>query len=97
MELVLNFDEKQVAINEDCSLRELEKKLKTLLGDDYKNWTIAGREVKWVHQYWPTIIYNDKYKLDWVTVSGTTTELKYGDTSMYESIVCFSDNPEYAE
>jgi len=100
MEIVLNFDEKQVAVNEACNFQELNKKLKKLLGDDLPNWTIAGKDVKWVYQYWPTIIYREPYKLTWdytVQSKGGPVGFTYNGVAYNDSIVCFSDNPEYAE
>jgi hypothetical protein len=95
MEIVLNFEEKELAVNEDCNFLDLHKKLKKLLGEDLRNWTIAGKEVKWLYQYWPTIIYQEPYKLTWHTaeMGGFT----YGPGTYTDSVVCFSDNEEHVE
>jgi len=93
MEILLNFDEKEVAVQEVCNFAELHKKLKKLLGDDLRNWKIAGVETKWIYQYWPTIIYQEPYKITWKD-STNPYEFTYGDSSCSESIVCFSDNKE---
>ena len=58
MEIVLNFEKKEIAVNEDCNFLELHKKLKKLLGDDLIHWTITGPEVN---------------KLTWDTIGGTVT------------------------
>ena len=98
MEIVLNFSEKELAVNKNCNFTELQKKLKKLLGDDLKNWTIAGSEVKWVHQYWPTISYYEPAKLIYTT-TGTNSpyEITYGDVNITDTIVCFSDDPDHGE
>lgn len=96
MEIVLNFEEKELAVNDSCNFVDLHRKVKKLLGDDLPNWTIAGKEVKWLWQYFPTIIYTEPKKLIWYDYD-STGRITYGDQQLYESIVCFSDNPEHGE
>lgn len=97
MEIVLNFSEKELVVNENCNFTELQKKLKKLLRDDLSNWTIAGQEVKWVHQYWPTIRYYEPHKLIYDRDTTSPYQITYGDRVYSDTIMCFSDNPDHGE
>lgn len=97
MVVVFNFEEKELVVNENCNFAELQKKLKKLLGDDLGNWTIVGHEVKWVHQYWPTIRYYEPAKLVWEDTGNSPYKITYGDTVYSDTIVCFSDDPDHGE
>ena len=97
MEIVLNFDEKEFAVIENCGFNELQKRLKKLLGGDLRNWTIAGQEVKWVNQYWPTVLYQGPTPITWRETTTGPYEITCGDQIIYDTVVCFSDNKDHEE
>lgn len=98
MEIVLNFEEREIAVNEKCNFLELNKKLKKLLGSDLPKWDIVGNEVKWLHQFWPTIPYHEPWQpIIYGTATTNNYTITYGDNVLTESIVGFSDNADDAE
>lgn len=93
MEIVLNFEEQEIAVNEQCNFVELNKKLKKLLGGDLPKWDIVGNEVLWLHQFWPTVTYHQPWApIIYGSAMPNTHTITYGDNVLSETIVCFSDN-----
>ena len=92
MEIVLNFEKKEIAVNEKFNFVDLNKRLKKMLGSDLIKWDIVGAETKWIHQYYPTIIYYEPVPITWTPTTHSPYEITYGDQTIYDTIVCFSDN-----
>jgi len=92
MEIVLNFERREIAVREPFNFADLHKRLKKMLGDDLIKWDIVG-ETKWVHQYWPSIYYDPQYPITWKQTT-TPYEITYGDQTISETIIGFTDNEE---
>ena len=95
MEIILNFDRKELVVNEACNFKELHRRLEKLLGDKLIEWTIAGQETKWVYQFWPTYIWHQPYKITYD--SRNPHEITLGDKNLHETIFCLTDNREHSE
>ena len=96
MELIFNFEKKELAVNEDCNYLELHKRLKKLFGVSLGQWTIVGREVKWAYQYFPTYIWPDKplwyetvtgpYQIDYSVIDSPPETVVCLTTTDYENV-----------
>ena len=71
MEIVLNFDKKEMVVKEAAKVKELLKRLEKMLGKDLDNWDIVSDVVYrnndwWYHRPYPTYPW-----YDWEVTSGT--------------------------
>ena len=85
MEIVLNFDEKELVIKDKSNIEKLYDKLKGLLGKDLKNWVIVSDVVYQDRSWW----YYQPYK----TYPWDYLRVTRADTSSVPStgVYCFSD------
>ena len=97
MEVVLNFDRKELVVKEAAKINELFDRLTKMLGKDLKNWTIVSdvvyRNNDWwyyrphrTYPWWPTVTWGTT-DFDGYTVTnfdGTTEKITSG-------IYCLSD------
>ena len=76
MEIVLNFDKKELVIKESSNVEELYKRLKDLLKKDLKNWEIVSDVVYQNNDWWyykPYRTYPWKNPVWADTTTGTAT------------------------
>lgn len=92
MEIVLSFEKKELIVKDNCNFLELHKRLKKLLGDELEEWDIVAQDTKWYYQWWPVYPWKD---ITYVPESGKSNnpyEIKYGSTTIAESVLAISDN-----
>jgi len=89
MEIVLNFDKKELVIKEAAKIGELYERLKEMLGKDLKNWTIVSDIVYnnnswWYYQpyktypWWPIVTYGSTTGYTLTNVDGTANQITSG-------------------
>jgi hypothetical protein len=85
MEIVLNFEKKELVVKQASNIKELYKRLKRLLGEDLDSWTMVSDGVSWYYPIYPTYPWP-------VTWDGTST----GDPVPKPSttIYCLSDQAQ---
>ena len=85
MEVVLNFDRKELVIKEKANVKELYKRLEKLLGKELGEWSIVSDVVYQDKTWW----YYQPYRTyPWV--------YPYVGTGEGTSVYCLSDNMEPA-
>ena len=82
MELVLNFDKKEMVVKEAANLKELYDRLEKLLGKELKNWTVVSDVVYRDNTWWYYQPYKTYPWYEWIQTPGTVTSGTY----------CVSDN-----
>ena len=96
MEIVLNFEKKEMVVKEAAKINELYDRLKKMLGKDLKNWTIVSDVVYqnndwWYYKpyrtypWWSEVICGTDDLATWIDYTGGTGEITFGT-------YCFSDN-----
>ena len=63
MEIVLNFDRKEIVIKDNVNIRELYKRLKGLLAKDLENWVFTSDAATWYYPILPTYPW-PRYEVD---------------------------------
>ena len=92
MEIVVNFDRKELVVKEKANVKELSKRLEKLLGKDLENWEIVSDVVYQDRSWW----YYQPYRYHpWpiVTWKDTTAIYTVGNEKLEASgVYCLSDN-----
>jgi len=95
MEIVLNFDKKELVIKESSNVEELYKRLKDLLKKDLKNWEIVSDVVYQDNSWWyyqPYQTYPWQPYVTWDTAGTSTATYTNGTTVLPSSgTYCLSD------
>ena len=92
MEIVLNFDKKELVIKEKANVKELYKRLEKLLGKDIGEWDVVSDVVYKDNNWWyyQPYRYHPWPSVDWIdsTVTYTVGDEKLASSGVY----CISDN-----
>jgi hypothetical protein len=85
MEIVLNFEKKELVVKQASNIKKLYKRLKRLLGEDLDSWTVVSDGATWYYPVYPTYPWP-------VTWDGTSTGDPIPESST--TIYCLSDQVE---
>jgi hypothetical protein len=89
MEIVLNFEKKELVVKQAANIKELYKRLKKLLGEDLESWTVVSDGVTWYYPVYPTYPW-PRTTGEW-TVPATTI---YGLSDAVQTTAEFKVNGE---
>jgi len=89
MEIVLNFDKKEMVIKEKSNLKELYTRLEKLLGKDLKNWEVVSDVVYQNSNWW---YYQPYQTFPWYDDTIRPGTITCGTTEDGISVYCLSDS-----
>ena len=73
MEIVLNFEKKQLVVKHAANIKALYKRLKTLLGKDLDSWEMVSDNATWYYPVYPIYPWPEIKYTDFNVMEGTST------------------------